>query len=148
MTGTFSASSQASPTILVRVRESVRFVFAGTWVGKAVVERTSGDDGWKIIRHLHGNIDSTVRNILEDKAFLVRLRVLRLDSGSIDYTLEDVAGDKVWTEQLPDGTEVISVTDEGNLYVRGELFSGSGGGGGASSEEILRDAMALTIALG
>jgi hypothetical protein len=129
MTGNFTDSSQKTSPILIRVRESIRFALAGTWSGTVVLERSeSGVDGWKKIRVIQSNIDSSTRN-LEDKKYYLRLRTLRFASGVANYTLEDVVGDKLWAEVLPDGTEIISVTDDGNLYVRGELFSGGGGGG-------------------
>lgn len=129
MTGNFTASSQKTDPILLRVRESTRFALAGTWTGTIVLERSeSGIDGWKILRVLQSNVDSSTRNI-EDKSYWLRLRSVNFDSGVCNYTLEDVVGDKIWREVLPDGTEVISVTDDGNLYVRGALFSGGGGGG-------------------
>lgn len=128
MTGNFTASSQKTDPILLRVRESTRFALAGTWTGTIVLERSeSGIDGWKILRVLQSNVDSSTRNT-EDKSYWLRLRSVNFDSGVCNYTLEDVVGDKIWRKVLPDGTEVISVTDDGNLYVRGELFSGGGGG--------------------
>lgn len=138
MTGNFTDSSQATEPILIRVRESIRFALAGTWSGTIVLERSdSGVDGWKKIRVIQSNIDSSTRN-LEDKKYYLRLRTLRFTSGVANFTLEDVVGDKIWSEVLPDGTEIISVTDDGNLYVRGELFSGGGGGGtpGGSANSI------------
>jgi len=138
MTGNFTASSQKTDPILLRVRESTRFALAGTWTGTIVLERSeSGIDGWKILRVLQSNVDSSTRNT-EDKSYWLRLRSVNFDSGVCNYTLEDVVGDKIWRKVLPDGTEVISVTDDGNLYVRGALFSGGGGGGtpGGSANSI------------
>ncbi len=58
-----------------------------------------------------------------------RLRVLELVSGTVDYTLEQATGEKVWAQYLLDGTEAISILDDGSLYLLGDLFSGGGGGG-------------------
>lgn len=130
MTGTFTASSQASDAILSKAGEVIRFALSGTWTGIVLLERTRhGTDGWRTIREMYSNTDSTMRTMPVGGNQRYRLRVLELVSGTVDYTLERSTGEKVWAQYLLDGTEAISILDDGSLYLLGDLFSGGGGGG-------------------
>lgn len=126
-TGTFSASGQASNYLLLRVNEKVSVTLTGPFTGKVILERTSNLQGWTPIRSFTGTATTTHKNI-DHTHYFVRLRAESVLSGSVGYTIEDVAGDKLWAQYLSDGIEALSVTDEGDLYVLGALFSGGGGG--------------------
>ncbi len=125
--GTFTAGGQVSDAILNRVGESIRFTLTGSWTGIMVLEKSTNKEGWKIIRVMRGNFDTSTKNNDPQHCYL-RLRCLSLVTGSADWALEDVEDEFIYEQFLRDGTQAIGVTDAGDLYVLGELFSGGGGG--------------------
>lgn len=126
--GTFTAGSEKSDEILNRSGESIGFTLTGSWTGIVVLEKSTSREGWKVIRVFRGNFDSRTKNLDQQNCYL-RLRCLELTSGSVGWTLQDVEDEFVFEQFLRDGSQAIGVTDSGDLYVKGTLFSGGGGGG-------------------
>lgn len=128
LSGTFSADGQVSATLYLRSKESASFTLVNAFTGTVVLERSLGGQAWEIVRVFFAIVSGNIRNDSVEN-WTLRLRCVDLVDGvnTIDYTLADIDGDRLYQVTLKDGREILSVTDEGNLYVLGALFSGGGG---------------------
>lgn len=144
-TGTFSAADAKSPILLVRAGESAHIeLTTAALTGSVALDNFDSSQGfYKTVKSYVAAVDEVFIND-SGADMRLRLRCVAIGGGqSVDYTLEEVAGETVQVFRNQAGEIVLTLTDEGIRTPKATIGEATIEGGTATLTRLTADVVNL-----